>query len=150
MIENTTLRGADSHANAVQYSVQNSGETSNKGIGLQMYNCTECWAGPGTLEDSYAMSDGTWPARTTRTSTTAAAAGRSIADHDTLLNPHGQTADVFTKADFGNVDTVTVTNNLMAGGGFMIYGGVGTNGAVVGPVTVTGNRFARCLTAPVR
>src|SRR5262249_54101191 len=32
VIENTTLRGADSHANAVQYSVQNSGATTNKGI----------------------------------------------------------------------------------------------------------------------
>ena len=61
VIENTTLRGADAHAHAVQYSVQNSGETTNKGIGLQMYNCTECWAGPGTLEESYAISDGVVP-----------------------------------------------------------------------------------------
>jgi hypothetical protein len=149
VIENTTLRGDDSHANAVQYSVQNSGGTSNKGIGLQMYNCTECWAGPGTLEDSYVTADGTVAGAHYEDIYYGGGGGSLIADHDTLLNPHGQTADVFTKADFGDVDTVTVTNNLMAGGGYLMYGGVGTDGSVVGPVTVTGNRFARCLTSPV-
>ena len=79
----------------------------------------------------------------------AAEGGSLIADHDTLLNPHDQTANVFTKTDFGDLNTVTVTDNLMAGGGYMVYGGEGGVGSVVGPVTVTGNRFARCGTAPV-
>lgn len=149
VIENTTLRGADAHANAVQYAVQNSGETTNKGIGLQMYNCTECWAGPGTLEDSYAIADGVVSGAHYEAIYYGGGGGSLIADHDTLLNPHDQTADVFTKTDFGDVDTVTVTNNLMAGGGFMVYGGEGGTASVVGPVTVTGNRFARCLTAAV-
>ncbi len=148
-IENTTLRGADSHVNAVQYSVQNSGETTNKGIGLQMYNCTECWAGPGILEDSYAIADGDVAGAHYEDIYYGGGGGSLVADHDTLLNPHDQTADVFTKADFGDVATVTVTNSLLAGGGFMMYGGVGSNGSVVGPVTVTGNRFARCLTTRV-
>lgn len=149
VIESTTLRGADAHANAVQYGVQNSGETDNKGIDLQMYNCTECWAGPGTLEDSYAISDGVVTGAHYENIYYGGGGGSLIADHDTLLNPHDQTANVFTKTDFGDVDTVTVTNNLMAGGGFMVYGGEGGIGSVVGPVTVTGNRFARCATAPV-
>jgi hypothetical protein len=148
VIENTTLRGADAHANAVQYGVQNSGDTTNKGIDLQMYNCTECWAGPGTLEDSYAISNGVVAGAHYEDIYYGGGGGSLVANHDTLLNPHDQTADVFIKTDFGDVDTVTVTNNLMAGGGFMFYGGEGGIGSVVGPVTVTGNRFARCATAP--
>jgi hypothetical protein len=149
VIENTTLRGADSHSNAVQYSVQNSGETTNKGINLQMYNCTECWAGPGTLQDSYAIADGVVPGAHYEAIYYGGGGGSLIANHNTLLNPHDQTADVFTKTDFGNLGTVTVTNNLLGGGGFMVYGGEGGAGAVVGPVTVTGNRLARCQSAAV-
>ncbi len=149
VIENTTLRGQDSHANAVQYSVQNSGETTNKGIDLQMYNCTECWAGPGTLEDSYAISDGLVPGAHYEDIYYGGGGGSLIADHDTLLNPHDQTANVFTKTDFGDVRIVTVSNSLLGGGGYMIYGGEGGTGNVVGPVTITGNRMARCQTTAV-
>ncbi len=61
-----------------------------------------------------------------------------------MLNPNGQTAVVFASVDFGDQTTLTITNNLMAGGGYMIYGGgSGSGGSVVGPVTITGNRFSR-------
>jgi len=150
VIQDTTLRGADAHANAVQYSIQNSGDTTNKGIGLDMYNCTECWAGPGTLLDSYAIANGVVAGAHYESIYYGGGGGSLVADHDTLLNPHDQTADVFTKTDFGDVAMVSITNNLMAGGGYMIYGGEdGSPSGVVGPVTVTDNRFARCLGARV-
>ena len=59
--------------------------------------------------------------------------GSLIADHDTLLNPHDQTANVFTKTDFGDIDTVTVTNNLLAGASYVVYGGEGGIGSIVEP-----------------
>jgi hypothetical protein len=57
LIENSTLRGANAGSGAMQYSVQNSGSSSNKGLRLDMYNCTTCWAGAGTLEDSYGITN---------------------------------------------------------------------------------------------
>jgi hypothetical protein len=61
-----------------------------------------------------------------------------------MLNPHKQTAVVFASVDFGDQTIVTVTNNMMAGGDYVIYGGVsGSAGSVLGPVTVSGNRFSR-------
>jgi hypothetical protein len=70
--------------------------------------------------------------------------GPLIVNHNTMLNPQGQTAVVFASVDFGDQTTLTITNNLMAGGGYMIYGGgSGSGGKVLGPVTVTGNRFSR-------
>ncbi len=60
-------------------------------------------------------------------------AGPLIVNHNTMLNPQGQTAIVFASVDFGDQTTLTITNNLMAGGGYMIYGGAsGSGGKVVG------------------
>jgi hypothetical protein len=70
-----------------------------------------------------------------------------VINHDTLLNPHDQTADVFGGNDYGNETGLTITNNLLTGGGYMVYGGaIGSAGASTTDVTITGNRFARCLT----
>ena len=72
--------------------------------------------------------------------------GSLIVNHDTMLNPQGQTATVFASNDFGDQTTLTITNNLLAGGGYTLYGGASCTtsecGAVKGPVTVTGNRFS--------
>lgn len=71
-------------------------------------------------------------------------AGALVVDHDTLLNPHDQTAAVFASVDFGNQTTLTVTGSILAGGDYVIYGGgSGSGGKVVGPVTITNNRFSR-------
>ena len=149
-IEDTTLRGTAAN-NALQYSVQNASDASSiTGLRLDMYNCTECWSGSGTLQDSYAISNGVISGSHYEDIYYGGGGGALVVNHDTLLNPQDQTAAIFTKTDFGNVGTVTVTNNLLAGGGYTMYGGLpgtagGGSGSVVGPVTVTGNRFARCL-----
>jgi hypothetical protein len=148
-IEDSTLRGGDASPNAIQYAVQNSGDASNQALRVDMYYCTECWAGPGTVRDSYADTNAVMAGAHYEPIYYGGGGGPLVVDHDTLLNPEDQTADVFTKTDFGDLDTVTITDNLMAGGGYMIYGGLGGVGKVKGPVTVTGNRFARCLTPPI-
>ncbi len=146
-IEDSTLRGAASNS-ALQYSVQNASDASSiTGLRLDMYYCTECWSGSGTLQDSYAISNGVISGSHYEDIYYGGGGGALVLTHDTLLNPQDQTAAIFTKGDFGNVGTVTVTNNLLAGGGYTIYGGLSGSGSVVGPVTVTGNRFARCLSS---
>jgi hypothetical protein len=152
LVEDSTIRGANAETGAVQYGIQNAGATSNRGLRLNIHYCAECWAGPGALRDSYVVTNGKIAGAHYEPIYYGGGGGGGylIVEHDTLFNPEDQTADVFTNTDFGNVDTVTVTNNLMAGGGYMIYGGAGGSaGTVQGPMTVTGNRFARCQTAPV-
>jgi len=147
LIEDSTLRGASATTGAVQYAVQNSGSSSNTGRRLAMYFCTTCWAGAGSLKDSYVMANAVASGAHYEPVYYGGGGGALSVDHDTLLNPHGQTADVFASVDFGNQTALTITNNLMAGGGYMIYGGAsGGHGEVVGPVVVSGNRFARCVT----
>ena len=69
--------------------------------------------------------------------------------HDTLINANpAQTAAIFVDnpgfGGGGTAGTVDVENSLLAGGDYCIYGGASSSGpAHTGPVTVTGNRFAR-------
>jgi hypothetical protein len=74
------------------------------------------------------------------------------AKHDTLLNPVGQTAVIFGNSNGGEdttncVNHLTVEGSLLAGGGFTLY--PCAHAAKVGSssLVVTGNHFARCLTA---
>ena len=138
-IEDSTLTGS-SAGNAIQYAVQNASDGAVTGLRLRMLNCTECWSGSGTLQDSYAL---TVPGGHVEDIYFGGGGGTLTATHNTLYNPVDQTAAIFTKTDFGDINTVTITNNLLAGGGYTIYGGLGGSGNVNGPVTVTGNRFAR-------
>ena len=65
-------------------------------------------------------------------------------NHNTLLTAFGQTAAIFVSTDFAALDNVSITNNLLAGGGYVIYGDA-TNEHNYGITseTVTGNRFSR-------
>lgn len=144
VIEDTTLRGVDPTGRPVQYGVINEGTDTIVGRRLQMYNCSTCWAGPGTLEDSYVISDAVIAGAHYEPVYYGGRAGPLILRHNTLLNPHEQTAVVFAGNDYGNQTGLTITQNLMAGGGFIIYGGAGNNpyGASTRDVTITDNRFS--------
>jgi hypothetical protein len=151
LIRDSTIRGAGhDSAHALQYAVQNSGSSSNRGARLQMTSCTDCWAGPGTIRDSYAITNGVVPGSHYEPIYYGGGSGRLLVDHDTLVNPQGQTADVYGGNDYGDETGLTITDNLLDGGGWMIYGGaIGGAGAGTRDVTITGNRFARCLTSAV-
>lgn len=59
--------------------------------------------------------------------------------HNAIENPNGQTSAVMVGADQGPVSNVTVSNNLLNGGGYALYGGAG-GGSIKG-IVVTGNQF---------
>lgn len=44
---------------------------------------------------------------------------------NTIINPYNQTSAILVKADFGAIDDVLIQGNLLAGGGYTVYGGVG-------------------------
>jgi hypothetical protein len=64
--------------------------------------------------------------------------------HNTLLNSVGQTSAVALFQDFGLVHDIRVEQNLLAGGGYTVYGGGGRFGTPYN-VRITGNVFSRRL-----
>ncbi len=61
--------------------------------------------------------------------------------HNTVFNPHDQTDAVSLFQDFGGQSNRTIDDNLLAGGGYTLYGGEGTR--ATSNIRVTNNRFAR-------
>jgi hypothetical protein len=61
--------------------------------------------------------------------------------NNTLLNPEMQTANVFVQSDFGVISELTISNNMLVGGGYSIYAGNAGNFQLQGPVSITGNRY---------
>ena len=53
---------------------------------------------------------------------------RLLIRHNTIFNPYGQTDAIGLFQDFGVVANVTIEDNLLAGGGYSIYGGEGSKG----------------------
>lgn len=71
---------------------------------------------------------------------TAGTSGGTLIQHNTLLNPLNQTACIFMDGKYGPFSDTTINNNLMAGGGYCIYGG---NGATITNVAITNNVYSR-------
>ncbi len=145
VIKNVTCHGAAATGvNVTQYCIM-SNDSDTTIEHLHAYYCTECLAGAMDLTESFIDETGAMiPEEHYEDIYYGGGAGPLIVNHNTMLNPEGQTAVVFASVDFGDQTTLTITNNLMAGGGYTIYGGgSGSGGKVVGPVTITGNRFSR-------
>jgi hypothetical protein len=68
--------------------------------------------------------------------------------HSTLLNTAPQTANIFANTGNGGGgacrNRLTITDNLLAGGGFSIYPCGNATSQGTSTANITGNRFARC------
>ncbi len=143
--------GAQSGENVTTFCFRNEGQPANRYEHNQIYYTAACFWGAGVYEDNYCLDNGDIP-NAHYDGIYYGGGSTSIAmNHNTILQPHEQTAAIFFSHDESDPRNIAITNNLLAGGGYTIYGGgSGQNGfTVLGPVTVTGNRFARCLTKSV-
>ncbi len=142
VIDHVTCHGA---GKGTQYCIFNK-DSSTKIEYSYLYNCGECLNGPGAITNSFFDVTAVISGEHYEDIYYGGGEGPLIVNHDTMLNPQGQTATVFASTDFGDQTTLTITNNLLAGGGYTLYGGTscttGGCGSVVGPVTVTDNRFS--------
>lgn len=68
-----------------------------------------------------------------------------LIQHNTLLNPSSQTAAIYIGADFSPSANVTSNDNLLAGGGYTVYGGAGNVGPHSNPsgIKFTNNIFSK-------
>jgi hypothetical protein len=96
----------------------------------------------GLIEDNYihdmAYQDGDHLNGTTSNGSTEPLTIR----HNTIFNQEGQTDAISLFQDFGLEANRTITDNLLAGGGYTIYGGEGTHGTTYN-IVITNNRIAR-------
>jgi len=148
-IDYSDISGADSTSGSVEEAIRTNYASAHATADHDyIYNCGECFHGAGTLTNSYVTANAEInPGQSNEDHYEdiyyGGGAGPLIVDHNTLLNPHKQTAAVFASVDFGDQTTLTLTNNLMAGGDYVLYGGgSGSGGSVLGPVTVSDNRFS--------
>ena len=139
VIEDSTIRGQDAGSGSVEYAVDNEGRNT-QALRLQMSYCSECYAGAGLLKDSYAIANANVAGAHYEDIYYGGGGEALNVQHDTLLNPHDQTACVYGGTDFGPEQNLTINNNLLAGGGYLIYGGSGD--PATRNVQVTNNRLS--------
>lgn len=137
LIEDSTIHGQDSGNNSVEYAIRDWGN-GTKVLRVNMYWCTECiQSGGATVQDSYIHDIATIKgAHYEDFYDGGGAPGGLNLQHNTLFNQQSQTAVMYSAADSGPVQNLTINNNLIAGGGYSIYGGNGTG------IKITNNRFS--------
>jgi len=139
---NSTVRGKGSGASTVEAAIRDYDGLAVEGSNLTL--CNECIQGwPVTVRDSYLKVSSIYSGA--HAEDIYICSGSVSVDHSTLLNEQNQTATVFGDTICGGKNTYTVTNSLLAGGGYVFYpqaNGSGSGGSTV----IAGNHIARCLT----
>ncbi len=146
-ITDTTIRGAtQTSSDALSDGVLNAGgNTHTTAQRLYVYNSGSTdWNGPGAIFNSYMIVDTFVSGAHDEAIYEGGGDDGVQATHDTLLNNQPQTAVVLNGSDYGPAAHDSVQNCVLAGGGYVIYGGYGAGYPlpVDGP-HVLNNRFVR-------
>ena len=143
-IEYTTMQGSDCNGGSLLFGVLN-GSADQLTMDHDYGQCLDdILHGSGTLSNSYSIDNANIPSDHYEPVAYDGGGGSLTINHDTLLNPHDQTAAVFTQCTFGDVSSLTIENSLVAGGGYVLYGPTSDScGSGTGPESVTDNRFSR-------
>ncbi len=151
-ITHSSISGANNTTQSVEEAINNNYANAETVADHDyIYNCGECVHGTWTLTNSYVTSNANISGA--HYEDIYCSDATSLIEHNVLINPHEQTANIFCNTgggDGGAADNhLTITNNLFAGAGYSLY--PQGNAASIGTSTmkVVGNRFARCLTTPV-
>jgi hypothetical protein len=145
-IRDTEVAGPTSTTDGLESAVWNHyNNPSATAIRVYFHGCADCWEGAGSFRDDYMVVDAAYPGSHDED---IYVCGTSVnVDHSTLINTHHQTATVFGDTICGGND-YTVTNSLLAGGGYVLYPQANSS-SPVGSTRISGNRLARCQTSPV-
>jgi hypothetical protein len=99
-------------------------------------------SGGGLVQDSYIHDMAQKPGLSHDVGVASNGGGGMQVIHNTIFNQYQQTAAVAFYQDFGTQHDDLVQNNLLAGGGYCVYGGTGTKGATA-KIRFIDNRFSR-------
>ncbi len=146
-IQNTTITGTNSGTNQVTAGIKDIFGDST-GLVINHVNISNFESGiaieSGLVENSYIHNPGYVAGDHTNGIISSGGSLPLTITHNTIFNGLTQTDDIGLFEDFATQANRTVTNNLLAGGAYSIYGGA-TNTASFGPtsnIVITGNVFA--------
>lgn len=154
-IEHSTISGRDDAAQSLGIAVKNDG-TNTVVRNNYIYNVgggAPQGSGDATVEDNYELVNatvygGSGPPTEEHYEAIYCADNTLNVNHNTLLNPHSQTAVIFCDTGGGSGGAcdnhLTVTDNLMAGGGYMVYPCGNASSVGTSTMDIENNRFARC------
>jgi hypothetical protein len=142
-IQDVEIHGADATTGEMQYAVLD--QTNGQQVHIRranFYNCADCVQGDSTLlEDSYIHDFGFVNGDHTDGFQSNGGGGAMIR-HNTIFLQLGQTGAISLFQDFGVQANDTIASNLIAGGGYTIYGGDGSKGQSSN-ICIVKNRFSR-------
>lgn len=103
--------------------------------GVQIYQ--------GLIAHNFIHSPGFEPGDHTNGTTSTGSTQQLDIIHNTVFNPLGQTDAISLFQDFGLEANRTISDNLMAGGGYTLYAGQNSGAPATYNIKVTNNRFSR-------
>jgi hypothetical protein len=154
VLQHVTVGGANTSTQSAEQAITNASNGNATATAVYAYNCGECvWGGPWTLNDSYVITNGMQGTDDHLEDVYYSDESISM-NHDTLLNPDSQNSVTFGDTHFHNGgpcdNHITITNSLLAGGGFVIYTCGNASGVGSSTMNISNDRFARCTTPPFR
>ncbi len=146
-ISNTTVRAENTTSDSFEEAIRNDhsdpGAVASKD---RLEDCAECVHQLWTLSESYVIANGRAAALGAHTEDWWFDNNTITANDDTLLNPEEQTAIIFGEGSGACEDHETVTNSLVAGGGYLFYFCTHSTSAGSSTIDIRDNRLARCAT----
>ncbi|HEX3976162.1 MAG TPA: hypothetical protein VHW96_07835 [Solirubrobacteraceae bacterium] len=134
----------------VEHAIRNTSDASLRADHIYSHGPDAIMYGQGTLSDSYAII--TLRIDSDHLEDIYCTDGTVTANHDTLLNTYNSVATLFCDTNGGRGGTcdnhITMTNNLLAGGGFIVYVCGNATSVGSGTMNISNNRIARCVTGP--
>ncbi len=146
-VENTTISGIDAASNRVMTGIKDVFSDSS-GLTVNKCNIAQFETGiqveSGLVENNYLHNPGFVSGDHTNGVMSNGATTPLTITHNTIYNNLTQTDDIGLFEDFSGQGNRTITNNLLAGGGYSIYAGATNESAYGVPtnIVITGNRFA--------
>jgi hypothetical protein len=123
--------------------VLNVGSAKPKILRVNIHGCSAgVSSGGGLVQDSYIHDMAQKPGLSHDVGVASNFGGGMSVIHNTILNQLSQTAAIAFYQDFGPQSNDLVQNNLLAGGGYCVYGGTGEKGATSN-IRFVDNRFSR-------
>jgi len=130
-IEHSTIAGLDTTSNRLMVGIKDiygdatgtvvAGDNISKtSTAVQIY--------AGTIENNYIHNPGMTTGDHVNGITTNGDDQPLLIQHNTILNHYAQTDAIGLFQDFSTVSNVTINDNFLAGGGYTIYGGMGSKG----------------------
>jgi hypothetical protein len=143
VIRNVTAGGKGTGSSTIEAAVRGFNGVTLEGD--YFYNCNECVQGGATVKDSYMVVSSIYVGA--HAENIYICSDTVNVNHSTLINTVNQTATVFGDTICGGGNKYTVTNSLLAGGGYVFYPQANSTNPAGAQTTITGNRIARCLGA---